>query len=63
MAHFQMQETIPVTQLVRETAAVMQEFTQSGYVTIRGTSFILSMKYEIVKISHALVIPKILQKK
>ncbi|KAF7030628.1 hypothetical protein CFC21_042134 [Triticum aestivum] len=24
-------ETIPVTQLVRETAAVMQEFTQSGY--------------------------------
>jgi hypothetical protein len=31
--HFQMQEHIPVTQLVRETAAVMQEFTQSGYVT------------------------------
>lgn len=28
-----MQETIPVTQLVRETAAVMQEFTQSGYAT------------------------------
>jgi len=26
-----MQEPIPVTQLVRETAAVMQEFTQSGY--------------------------------
>lgn len=26
-----LQETIPVTQLVRETAAVMQEFTQSGY--------------------------------
>jgi len=25
------QEPIPVTQLVRETAAVMQEFTQSGY--------------------------------
>ncbi|AQK53826.1 Proteasome subunit alpha type [Zea mays] len=26
-------EHIPVTQLVRETAAVMQEFTQSGYLT------------------------------
>ncbi|KAJ4773295.1 Proteasome subunit alpha type [Rhynchospora pubera] len=24
-------ETIPVTQLVRETAVVIQEFTQSGY--------------------------------
>jgi 20S proteasome alpha/beta subunit len=31
ISKFQMQETIPVTQLVRETAAVMQEFTQSGY--------------------------------
>lgn len=27
-----LQEPIPVTQLVRETATVMQEFTQSGYV-------------------------------
>lgn len=27
-------ESIPVTQLVRETAAVMQEFTQSGYVKL-----------------------------
>jgi len=25
-----LQEPIPVTQLVRETATVMQEFTQSG---------------------------------
>ena len=39
--HFQMQETIPVTQLVRETAAVMQEFTQSGYATILCTFYLL----------------------
>ena len=41
--HFQMQETIPVTQLVRETAAVMKEFTQSGYATILGTFYLLTM--------------------
>ncbi len=29
-----MQEPIPLSQLVRETAVVMQEFTQSGYVLI-----------------------------
>jgi hypothetical protein len=34
VSHCQMQESIPVTQLVRETAAVMQEFTQSGCVCI-----------------------------
>jgi hypothetical protein len=36
LSRCQMQEHIPVTQLVRETAAVMQEFTQSGYVTRLG---------------------------
>jgi hypothetical protein len=29
-----LQESIPVTQLVRETAAVTREFTQSGYVKL-----------------------------
>jgi hypothetical protein len=33
VSHCQMKESIPVTQLVRETATVMQEFTQSGYVS------------------------------
>lgn len=36
------QETIPVTQLVRETATVMQEFTQSGYSHALKISFSLS---------------------
>lgn len=30
-ASFFLQDIIPMSQLVRETAAVMQEFTQSGY--------------------------------
>uniref|UniRef100_A0A6N2LK93 Disease resistance N-terminal domain-containing protein n=2 Tax=Salix TaxID=40685 RepID=A0A6N2LK93_SALVM len=35
-------EPIPVTQLVRETAAVMQEFTQSGGVRPFGVSLLVS---------------------
>uniref|UniRef100_A0A0E0CNV0 Proteasome subunit alpha type-2 n=1 Tax=Oryza meridionalis TaxID=40149 RepID=A0A0E0CNV0_9ORYZ len=35
-------ETIPVTQLVRETAAVMQEFTQSGGVRPFGVSLLIA---------------------
>ncbi|CAL5358622.1 unnamed protein product [Camellia sinensis] len=35
------QEPIPVTQLVRETAAVMQEFTQSGGVRPFGVSLLV----------------------
>ncbi|KAI3969260.1 hypothetical protein MKW92_038956 [Papaver armeniacum] len=35
-------ETIPVTQLVRETAAVMQEFTQSGGVRPFGVSLLVA---------------------
>ncbi|AQK72951.1 Proteasome subunit alpha type-2-B [Zea mays] len=37
-----MQEHIPVTQLVRETAAVMQEFTQSGGVRPFGVSLLIA---------------------
>ncbi|KAK8641969.1 hypothetical protein V6N13_011335 [Hibiscus sabdariffa] len=36
------QEPIPVTQLVRETAAVMQEFTQSGGVRPFGVSLLVA---------------------
>ncbi|KAK3037600.1 hypothetical protein RJ639_031906 [Escallonia herrerae] len=36
------QESIPVTQLVRETAAVMQEFTQSGGVRPFGVSLLVA---------------------
>ncbi|WVZ57138.1 hypothetical protein U9M48_007565 [Paspalum notatum var. saurae] len=35
-------ETIPVTQLVRETAAVMQEFTQSGYGAFLANNIIFT---------------------
>nr|AAB82138.1 proteasome component [Oryza sativa Indica Group] len=35
-------ETMPVTQLVRETAAVMQEFTQSGGVRPFGVSLLIA---------------------
>ncbi|KAJ6294466.1 hypothetical protein OIU76_022524 [Salix suchowensis] len=35
-------EPIPVTQLVRETAAVMQEFTQSGGVRPFGVSLLVA---------------------
>ncbi|RLN40551.1 proteasome subunit alpha type-2 [Panicum miliaceum] len=35
-------ESIPVTQLVRETAAVMQEFTQSGGVRPFGVSLLIA---------------------
>ncbi|XP_035830514.1 proteasome subunit alpha type-2-A isoform X3 [Helianthus annuus] len=35
-------EAIPVTQLVRETAAVMQEFTQSGGVRPFGVSLLVA---------------------
>ncbi|URE00154.1 hypothetical protein MUK42_19884 [Musa troglodytarum] len=35
-------EAIPVTQLVRETAAVMQEFTQSGGVRPFGVSLLIA---------------------
>ncbi|XP_049366218.1 proteasome subunit alpha type-2-B-like [Solanum verrucosum] len=35
-------ESIPVTQLVRETAAVMQEFTQSGGVRPFGVSLLVA---------------------
>mmetsp|Transcript_1918 Transcript_1918/g.6875 ORF Transcript_1918/g.6875 Transcript_1918/m.6875 type:complete len:237 (+) Transcript_1918:97-807(+) len=35
-------ETIPVSQLVRETAAVMQEFTQRGGVRPMGVSLLVS---------------------
>jgi len=37
-----LQESIPVTQLVRETAAVMQEFTQSGGVRPFGVSLLIA---------------------
>ncbi|KAM0040323.1 putative proteasome endopeptidase complex [Helianthus debilis subsp. tardiflorus] len=37
-----LQEAIPVTQLVRETAAVMQEFTQSGGVRPFGVSLLVA---------------------
>jgi 20S proteasome subunit alpha 2 len=36
------QEPIPISQLVRETAAVMQEFTQSGGVRPFGVSLLLA---------------------
>ncbi|GJN41065.1 hypothetical protein PR202_gn00390 [Eleusine coracana subsp. coracana] len=36
------EESIPVTQLVRETAAVMQEFTQSGGVRPFGVSLLIA---------------------
>lgn len=36
------EETIPVSQLVRETAAVMQEFTQSGGVRPFGVSLLMA---------------------
>ncbi|GJN31655.1 hypothetical protein PR202_gb20076 [Eleusine coracana subsp. coracana] len=37
-----LQESIPVTQFVRETAAVMQEFTQSGGVRPFGVSLLIA---------------------
>ncbi|RLN16047.1 proteasome subunit alpha type-2 [Panicum miliaceum] len=37
-----LKESIPVTQLVRETAAVMQEFTQSGGVRPFGVSLLIA---------------------
>jgi 20S proteasome subunit alpha 2 len=36
------QEPIPLSQLVRETAAVMQEFTQSGGVRPFGVSLLVA---------------------
>mmetsp|Transcript_30598 Transcript_30598/g.78581 ORF Transcript_30598/g.78581 Transcript_30598/m.78581 type:complete len:236 (-) Transcript_30598:74-781(-) len=42
-AYYQLyKETIPVAQLVRETAAVMQEFTQSGGVRPFGVSLLMA---------------------
>ncbi|KAI3810085.1 hypothetical protein L1987_19693 [Smallanthus sonchifolius] len=40
--HLLYKEPIPVTQLVRETAAVMQEFTQSGGVRPFGVSLLVA---------------------